>query len=119
MHTFITFDTMRKCKENILGGLCRQDYRDVRRDIVSLILATDLQQHFEVCPRVAKPYQPVFQVITRGTTGTRAILLTIMIPAPGPFSIGDREVQGRSSGGVQGSIMRRREVYSGWHRSTT
>jgi hypothetical protein len=48
MHAFIAFDTLRKCKGHILGTLTPAQYRDVRRDIVSLILATDLQQHFEV-----------------------------------------------------------------------
>jgi len=49
MHCFITFDTMRKCSVNILAGLTPLQYREFRVTMMSLILATDLQQHFEVC----------------------------------------------------------------------
>ncbi len=48
MHCFITFDTMRKCSVNILASLTPIQYREARVHIMSLILATDLQQHFEV-----------------------------------------------------------------------
>ncbi len=53
MHAFIAFDTMRKCKGHILESLGQQNFREVRRDVVALILATDLQQHFEVSHSLA------------------------------------------------------------------
>ncbi len=48
MHCFIAFDTMRKCRVHILGTLSPERYRETRATILALVLATDLQQHFEV-----------------------------------------------------------------------
>ena len=48
MHCFICFDVMRKCRVGILSSLTPEHYKEARNTIISLILCTDLQQHFEV-----------------------------------------------------------------------
>eukprot|EP01069_Polyplicarium_translucidae_P004695 Polyplicarium_translucidae@DN2637_c0_g1_i5.p1 len=45
-HAFITFDTMADADCNVLGLVPGPAYRSVRKIIIDLILATDIDQHF-------------------------------------------------------------------------
>ena len=47
-HCCCTFKLMRDAKLNMLGGLSGQEKRDARKMMISLFLATDMTQHFEI-----------------------------------------------------------------------
>lgn len=43
----LTFKILRNSECNILEGLNEDQYKELRRSVVQLILATDMQNHFE------------------------------------------------------------------------
>ncbi|KAM9967807.1 hypothetical protein ACTFIW_001894 [Dictyostelium discoideum] len=46
-HAMLTFKILRNSECNILEGLNEDQYKELRRSVVQLILATDMQNHFE------------------------------------------------------------------------
>ncbi|EGC37934.1 hypothetical protein DICPUDRAFT_97064 [Dictyostelium purpureum] len=46
-HAMLTFKILRNSECNILEGLNEDQYKELRRSVVQLILATDMQSHFE------------------------------------------------------------------------
>ena len=74
-HCAASFEVLSRTQCNFLGSLDRADFKSVRENVVDMVLATDLAQHFSLLTMFKKKVLTVESFDPVGTREDRVLLM--------------------------------------------
>eukprot|EP00004_Rigifila_ramosa_P003116 TRINITY_DN1326_c0_g1_i5.p1 TRINITY_DN1326_c0_g1~~TRINITY_DN1326_c0_g1_i5.p1 ORF type:complete len:1469 (-),score=315.52 TRINITY_DN1326_c0_g1_i5:74-4432(-) len=78
-HASKAFQILRRPESNILCGLTRQEYKEVRQAVINAILHTDMALHFEMITKIKQHQNSAGATLRRETKEDRHMLVSLLL----------------------------------------